>query len=204
MAAGAVDDGPLFDTAANGIQGALDFRDHAARDHAFGRQLADLRRGQFGQQAVAFCAQPLDRGQLPLAVVDRRLRRAQFGQQAVAFCAQPPLLGGGSVAVLPQLGQRLVGVVQLGLQACGLVAQGLQLCLLVGARCARAIQFTAQTIALPDQGLLLRLELRKLLAGLLETEEARVRSAYSRAGFRLARRMVNGDWSILWLRKRRI
>ena len=43
-----------------------------------------------------------------------------------------------------------------------------------------------------------------LLAGLLETQEARVRSAYSRAGFRLARRMVNGDWSILWLRKRRI
>ncbi|TWJ10213.1 50S ribosomal protein L11 methyltransferase [Altererythrobacter ishigakiensis] len=43
-----------------------------------------------------------------------------------------------------------------------------------------------------------------LLAGLLETQEARVRSAYSRAGFRLAQRMVNGDWSILWLRKRRI
>ncbi|MBO6946141.1 50S ribosomal protein L11 methyltransferase [Altererythrobacter sp.] len=43
-----------------------------------------------------------------------------------------------------------------------------------------------------------------LLAGLLENQEARVRSAYSRAGFRLAQRMVNGDWSILWLRKRRI
>lgn len=43
-----------------------------------------------------------------------------------------------------------------------------------------------------------------LLAGLLEMQEARVRSAYSRAGFRLARRMVYGDWSILWLRKRRI
>jgi len=42
-----------------------------------------------------------------------------------------------------------------------------------------------------------------LLAGLLETQEARVRRAYRRAGFRLARRLVNGDWSILWLRKRR-
>lgn len=43
-----------------------------------------------------------------------------------------------------------------------------------------------------------------LLAGLLETQEQRVRRAYGRAGFRLADRMVNGDWSILWLRKRRI
>ncbi|MFZ9394811.1 MAG: 50S ribosomal protein L11 methyltransferase [Erythrobacter sp.] len=42
-----------------------------------------------------------------------------------------------------------------------------------------------------------------LLAGLLETQEPRVRSAYRRADFRLAQRMVNGDWSILWLRKRR-
>lgn len=42
-----------------------------------------------------------------------------------------------------------------------------------------------------------------LLAGLLETQEARVREAYRRAGFRLARRLVNGDWSILWLRRRR-
>ena len=43
-----------------------------------------------------------------------------------------------------------------------------------------------------------------LLAGLLETQEARVRRAYMHAGFRLAARIVNGDWSILWLRKRRI
>lgn len=42
-----------------------------------------------------------------------------------------------------------------------------------------------------------------LLAGLLETQEAAVRRAYRRAGFRLARRLVKGDWSILWLRKRR-
>ncbi|ABC63528.1 50S ribosomal protein L11 methyltransferase [Erythrobacter litoralis] len=41
-----------------------------------------------------------------------------------------------------------------------------------------------------------------LLAGLLETQEARVRAAYRRAGFRLAKRLVNGDWSILWMRKR--
>jgi ribosomal protein L11 methyltransferase len=41
-----------------------------------------------------------------------------------------------------------------------------------------------------------------LLAGLLETQERAVRAAYVRAGFRLAARMVNGDWSILWLRKR--
>jgi len=41
-----------------------------------------------------------------------------------------------------------------------------------------------------------------LLAGLLETQEAAVRAACRRAGLRLARRMVNGDWSILWLRKR--
>ena len=43
-----------------------------------------------------------------------------------------------------------------------------------------------------------------LLAGLLETQEPAVRRAYRQAGFRLARRLVSGDWSILWLRKRRI
>jgi ribosomal protein L11 methyltransferase len=42
-----------------------------------------------------------------------------------------------------------------------------------------------------------------VLSGLLETQEADVRSAYMRAGFRLAARLVNGDWSILWLRRRR-
>lgn len=42
-----------------------------------------------------------------------------------------------------------------------------------------------------------------LLAGLLETQEAAVRAACRRAGLRLAARLVNGDWSILWLRKRR-
>jgi ribosomal protein L11 methyltransferase len=41
-----------------------------------------------------------------------------------------------------------------------------------------------------------------LLAGLLETQEAAVRKAARRAGLRLAARLVNGDWSILWLRKR--
>ena len=41
-----------------------------------------------------------------------------------------------------------------------------------------------------------------LLAGLLERQEADVRAAYRRAGFRLHRRIVNGDWSILWLRHR--
>jgi ribosomal protein L11 methyltransferase len=43
-----------------------------------------------------------------------------------------------------------------------------------------------------------------LLAGLLETQEATVRAAYRRAGLRLAARMVRGDWSILWLRRRAI
>jgi len=43
-----------------------------------------------------------------------------------------------------------------------------------------------------------------LLAGLLETQEAAVRAAYSTAGFRLSARLVNGDWSILWLRRRLI
>jgi ribosomal protein L11 methyltransferase len=41
-----------------------------------------------------------------------------------------------------------------------------------------------------------------LLAGLLETQERQVRAACRRAGLRLAARLVNGDWSILWLRKR--
>ncbi len=41
-----------------------------------------------------------------------------------------------------------------------------------------------------------------VLAGLLETQEANVRKACRRAGLRLAARKVNGDWSILWLRKR--
>ena len=42
-----------------------------------------------------------------------------------------------------------------------------------------------------------------LLAGLLEAQEPQVRRACRRAGLRLAARLVNGDWSILWLRKRR-
>lgn len=41
-----------------------------------------------------------------------------------------------------------------------------------------------------------------VLAGLLETQEAQVRRAARAAGLRLAARLVNGDWSILWLRKR--
>jgi len=41
-----------------------------------------------------------------------------------------------------------------------------------------------------------------LLAGLLESQEAQVRAACRKAGMRLAARLVNGDWSILWLRKR--
>ena len=43
-----------------------------------------------------------------------------------------------------------------------------------------------------------------LLAGLLEKQEAPVRAAYRTAGFRLAARLVNGDWSILWLRRRSV
>ncbi|WP_374413389.1 50S ribosomal protein L11 methyltransferase [Novosphingobium colocasiae] len=43
-----------------------------------------------------------------------------------------------------------------------------------------------------------------LLAGLLETQEPGVRAACRRAGLRLAGRIVRGDWSILWLRKRPI
>ena len=41
-----------------------------------------------------------------------------------------------------------------------------------------------------------------LLAGLLETQEPAVRAAYRKSGFRIAARMVRGDWSILWLRRR--
>lgn len=41
-----------------------------------------------------------------------------------------------------------------------------------------------------------------VLAGLLETQERGVRQTYARAGFRLAARLVIGDWSVLWLRKR--
>ena len=41
-----------------------------------------------------------------------------------------------------------------------------------------------------------------LLAGLLTTQEAAVRRAALRHGFRIARRIVRGDWSILWLRRR--
>jgi len=43
-----------------------------------------------------------------------------------------------------------------------------------------------------------------VLAGLLETQERAVRAAYRTAGFRLAARLVNGDWSILWLRRRAV
>ena len=41
-----------------------------------------------------------------------------------------------------------------------------------------------------------------LLAGLLTSQEAAVRRAAFREGFRLATRIVRGDWSILWLRRR--
>ena len=41
-----------------------------------------------------------------------------------------------------------------------------------------------------------------VLAGLLITQEHAVRAAYRKAGFRIAARLENGDWSILWLRKR--
>jgi ribosomal protein L11 methyltransferase len=42
-----------------------------------------------------------------------------------------------------------------------------------------------------------------VLAGLLAGEqEARVRRAFRRAGFRLAARLQRGDWAILWLRRR--
>jgi ribosomal protein L11 methyltransferase len=43
-----------------------------------------------------------------------------------------------------------------------------------------------------------------LLAGLLERQEPAVRAACRTAGFRLAARLVNGDWSILWLRRRAV
>ena len=42
-----------------------------------------------------------------------------------------------------------------------------------------------------------------LLAGLLTTQEPAVRRAAMRYGFRIARRIVRGDWSILWLRRRK-
>lgn len=43
-----------------------------------------------------------------------------------------------------------------------------------------------------------------LLAGLLTRQEAAVRAACRTAGFRLAARLEEGDWSILWLRRRAI
>ena len=43
-----------------------------------------------------------------------------------------------------------------------------------------------------------------LLAGLLQPQEPAVRAAYRTAGFRLAARLVKGDWSILWLRRRAV
>lgn len=55
----------------------------------------------------------------------------------------------------------------------------------------------------PDFGAATRLGGHLLLAGLLTQQEQMVRRAAYAAGFRLARRMVNGDWSILWLRRRR-
>jgi ribosomal protein L11 methyltransferase len=41
-----------------------------------------------------------------------------------------------------------------------------------------------------------------VLAGLLTKQERAVRAAYRAVGFALAGRIVNGDWSILWLRRR--
>jgi len=42
-----------------------------------------------------------------------------------------------------------------------------------------------------------------VLAGLLTEQEPRIRRAYRRVGFRLNARLIRGDWSILWFRKRR-
>jgi ribosomal protein L11 methyltransferase len=55
----------------------------------------------------------------------------------------------------------------------------------------------------PDFGHALLPGAQLLLAGLLTTQEPQVRAAYRRAGFRLAARLEGGDWSILWLRRRR-
>jgi ribosomal protein L11 methyltransferase len=66
--------------------------------------------------------------------------------------------------------------------------------ILAGPLIALAADFTD---AVPPRGHL-------LLAGLLEAQENAVRAAYRTAGFRLAARLVNGDWSILWLRRRAI
>jgi len=41
-----------------------------------------------------------------------------------------------------------------------------------------------------------------LLSGLLASQEPQVRAACRRAGLRLAARQVNGDWAVLWLRRR--
>lgn len=41
-----------------------------------------------------------------------------------------------------------------------------------------------------------------ILAGLLTTQEQSVRRAYRKQGFRISARLINGDWSILWLRKK--
>jgi len=41
-----------------------------------------------------------------------------------------------------------------------------------------------------------------LLAGLLTTQERAVRAAYRAAGFAFVNRIVVGDWSMLWLRRR--
>jgi ribosomal protein L11 methyltransferase len=41
-----------------------------------------------------------------------------------------------------------------------------------------------------------------VLAGLLAAQERAVRAAYRAAGFAFVERLVNGDWSILWLRRR--
>ena len=41
-----------------------------------------------------------------------------------------------------------------------------------------------------------------VLSGLLVKQEPAVRAAYRACGFRLHRRLHQGDWSILWLRRR--
>jgi ribosomal protein L11 methyltransferase len=41
-----------------------------------------------------------------------------------------------------------------------------------------------------------------VLAGLLAAQEPELRAAYRRAGFRLAARLDNQGWAILWLRRR--
>ena len=147
-----------------------------------------LHLAQLGAEVIRFddLARAPDRGRWPLALSGHSLywEGLNKGKKSVAIDLSRPQGRELAIAITSGMDDPL-------LRDCGpydlLIAN-----ILAGPLVNLARDFAA---AVPPRGNL-------VLAGLLTTQEQSVRAAYRAAGFALARRIVNGDWSILWLRRR--